>query len=59
MGVSALESHAAGAKHKKLISGRKSIVDITMMLGTSIQGDEEAKSDTVSQQFEAPANSKV
>ena len=30
-----------------------------MMLGTSKQGDKEAKSDTVSQQVEAPANSKA
>ena len=35
MGVSALESHAAGAKHKKLISAEKSTVDIRMMLRTS------------------------
>ena len=59
MCVSALESHAAGAKHKKLISARKSTVDIRMMLGTSKQGDKEAKRDTVSQQVEAPANSKA
>ena len=32
MGVLALESHAAGAKHKKLISARKSTVDSRMML---------------------------
>ena len=59
MGVSALELHAARSKHKTLISTRKSTVDIKMMLGTSKQGDKEAKSDTVSQQIEAPANSKA
>ena len=59
MSVSALESHAAGAKHKKLIYARKSTVDITMMLGTSEEGDEEAKSDRVSKPTEAPANSKA
>ena len=59
MGVSFLESHAAGAKHKKLISARKSTADIRMMLRTYKQGDMEAKSDTVSQQIEAPANSKA
>ena len=30
-----------------------------MMLGTSKQGDKEVKNDTVSQQVEAPANSKA
>ena len=59
MGVSALKSHAAGAKRKTLISVRKSTVDIRMILGTSKQGGKEAKSDTVSQQFVAPANSKA
>ena len=48
MGVLALESHAAGAKHKKLISARKSTADIRIMLRTCKQGDMEAKSDTVS-----------
>ena len=43
VGVSALESHAAGAEHKKLICAGKSTVDIMMMLGTSKQGDKEAK----------------
>ena len=43
----------------KLISARKSTVDIRMMLGTSKQGDKEVKNDTVSQQVEAPANSKA
>ena len=47
------------AKHKKLINARKSTVDIRMMLGTCGQGDKEAKSDAVSQQIQAPANSKA
>ena len=38
MGVSALESHDAEAKYKKLISSGKSTVDISMMLRTSKQG---------------------
>ena len=59
MGVSAMESHDAGAKHKKLISARKSTVGIGMMLGTCKQGDQEAKSGTVSQQIEASASSKA
>ena len=59
MSVSALELHAAGAKHKKLINARKSTVDIRMMLVTCEQGDKEAKSDAVSQQIQAPANSKA
>ena len=37
MGFSVLDSYAAGAKHKKLISAIKSTVDIRMMLGTSKQ----------------------
>ena len=48
MGVLALESHAAGAKYKKLISTWKSTVDLRMMLRTSKQGDKEVKSDTIS-----------
>ena len=48
MGVLALESHAAGAKYKKLISTRKSTVDLRMMLRNSKQGDQEVKSDTIS-----------
>ena len=59
MSVSALESHAVGAKHKKLINARKSTVDIRMMLGTSKEGDEEAKSDRVRKPIEAPASSKA
>ena len=59
MGVSALKSHAAAAKRRKLISARKSTVDSRMMLGTCKQGDKEAKSDTFSQQIDAPANSKT
>ena len=39
IGVSVLESHAAGVKYKKLISARKSTVDIRMLLGTYNQGD--------------------
>ena len=37
MGFSVLESYGAGAEHKKLISAKKSAVDIRMMLGTSKQ----------------------
>ena len=59
MSVSALESHAVGAKQKKLINARKSTVDIRMMLGTSKEGDEEAKSDRVRKPIEAPASSKA
>ena len=33
------------------------LIDIRMMLGSSMQGDKEAKSDTLSQEIEAPANS--
>ena len=41
MGVLALESHAAGAKHKKLISARKSTFDLRLMRRTSNQSDKE------------------
>ena len=39
MDLSALESHAAAAKHKKLLSAWNSTADIRMMLGTCKQGD--------------------
>ena len=42
-----------------LISARESTVDVRLMLGTSMQGFKEAKSDTVSQQIEAPTKSKA
>ena len=50
MGFSAFESHAAGARHKKLIGARKWTVDIS---------DKKARSDKVNQQIEALANSKA
>ena len=59
MGVLALESHAAGAKHKKLISARKSTFDLRLMRRSSNQSDKEVKSDTISKQSEPPANSRA